>query len=242
MTMNEPNFPMDEGLSRFEQDLKSLTPKHFPMASPVRAMLPIHDLGLSSQSDVATVTDQQSHRFPFVNRTWLKTVSVSWVTGLAAGLLVPAIWTRLMHEDAPVIEPNLVSESGVSSVVTAPTPPTTTTPDSPSIKPTRSQEPSRYREQSFASNYRHTLLNSHDDQILHPFMSLSEVHWNSAMMPSAKRLIGVETGAKQNYEQHNAPDSTSDVPQTTLPNTFPKVQGQRQLLKSVMESDDLISI
>jgi hypothetical protein len=147
-----------------------------------------------------------------------------------------------MNEETPVIEPNLISESGVSSVVTAPTPPTASTPDSPSIKPTRSQEPSRYREQSSASTNRYTSLNSHDDQILHPFMSLNEVHWNSAMMPSAKRLIGVETGAKQNYEQHNVTDSTSDVPQTTLPNSFPKTQGQRQLLKSLMESDDLISI
>jgi hypothetical protein len=242
MTMNEPNFPMDDDLSRFEQDLKSLTPKHFPTASPVRAILPKHDLGLSSYAVVGVDTCQQSHRFAFVNRTWLKTVSVAWVTGLAAGLLAPAMWTGFVNEEAPFIKPNLISESGVSSVVTTPTPPTTATPDSPSIKPTRSQEPSRYREQSSASTNRYTSLNSHDDQMLHPFMSLNEVHWNSAMMPSAKRLTGVAMGPKQDDEQNSAPYSTSDVPQTTLPNSFPKTQGQRQLLKSLMESDDLISI
>jgi len=239
--MNEPNFPMDDDLSRFEQDLKSLTPKHFPMASPVRAMLPIHDLGLSSQSDVGIGTDQQSHRFPVMNRNWLKTVSVSWMTGLAAGLLVPAIWTRLTHEDAPIVEPNLISESGSSSAVTVPPPPTASTPGSPSIKPTRTQEPSRYREQSFASTNRYTSLNSYDDQILHPFMSLNEVHWNTAIVPSARRLTGAK-GPKQDDEQNSAPDSTSDVPQTTLLNSLPKAQGQRQLLKSLMESDDLNSI
>lgn len=240
--MNERNYPMDDDLSRFEQDLKSLTPKQFPTASPVRAILPIHDLGLTSPSDVATVTDQQSHRFPFVNRTWLKTVSVAWVTGLAAGLLAPAMWTRFMNEEAPVIKPNLISESGVSSIVTDPNSPAASTPDSPSIKPTRTQEPSRYREQSFASTNRYTSLNSHDDQMLHPFMSLSEFHWNSAMMPSTKRLTGMATGAKQDDEQQGAPDLTSETPQTTLPNSFPKIQGQRQLLKSLMETDDLISI
>lgn len=240
--MNEPNLPMDDDLSGFEQDLKSLTPKHFPTASPVRAILPIHDLGLTSPPDVGAVTDQQSHRFAFVNRTWLKTVSVAWVTGLASGLLVPAIWSGFMNEEAPVIKPNLISESGSSSAVTVPLPPTAATPDPPSIKPTRPQEPSRFREQSFATNYRYMSLNSHDEQMLHPFMSLSEFNWNSAMMPSAKRFTGVETGAKQNYEQHNVTDSTSDVPQTTLPNSFPKTQGQRQLLKSLMETDDLISI
>ncbi len=240
--MNEPNFPMDDDLSRFEQDLKSLTPKHFPTASPVRAILPIHELGLSSQSDVAAVADRQSHRFPFVNRTWLKTVSVAWVTGLAAGLLVPAIWTRFVNEEAPVIKPNLISESGSSSAVTIPTPPTASTLDLPSLKPTRSQEPSRYREQSSSTNYRYMSLNSHDEQMLHPFMSLSEFHWNSAMTPSARRLTGVAKGPKQDDEQNSAPDSTLDAPQTTLPNTFPKAQGQRQLLKSLMETDDLISI
>lgn len=240
--MNEPRFPMDDDLSRFEQDLKSLTPKQFPTASPVRAILPIHFLEQSSQPDIGVVTDQQSHRFPFVNRTWLKTVSVAWVTGLAAGLLVPAIWTRFVNEEAPVIKPNLISESGVSSIVTDPNSPAASTPDSPSIKPTRTQEPSRYREQSFASTNRYTSLNSHDDQMLHPFMSLSEFHWNSAMIPSTKRLTGMATGAKQQEEQTGAPDKNPDVPQTTLPNSFPKTQGQRQLLKSLMETDDLISI
>jgi hypothetical protein len=240
--MNEPNLPMDDDLSRFEQDLKSLTPKHIPIASPVRSMAPIHDLGLTSPPDVGVVTDQQSHRFAFVDRTWLKTVSVAWVTGLAAGLLLPAIWTRFVNEEAPVIKPNLISESGSSSAVIVSPPPTASTPDSPSIKPTRSQEPSRYRDQSFATNYRYMSLNSHDDQILHPFMSLSEFNWNSAMMPSTKRFNGVAKGAKQDDEQQGAPGSTSEAPQTTLPNSFPKTQGQRQLLKSLMETDDLISI
>jgi hypothetical protein len=177
-----------------------------------------------------------------VNRTWLKTVSVAWVTGLAAGLLAPAMWTGFVNEEAPFIKPNLISESGSSSAVTVPLPPTSSTPDPPSIKPTRSQEPSRSREQSFATTDRYMSLYSHNDPLLHPFMSLNEVHWNSAMMPSAKRLTGVAMGPKQDDEQNSAPYSTSDVPQTTLPNSFPKTQGQRQLLKSLMESDDLISI
>lgn len=240
--MNEPSFPMDDDLNRFEQDLKSLTPKYILLASPVRTMLPVQDLGITSLPDVGIVADQQSHRFAFVDRTWLKTVSVAWVSGLAAGLLVPALWTRFMNEEAPVIEPTLISESGISSVATAPTPPTASTPDPLSRKPTHPHEPSRVREQRFATNYRYMSLNSHDEQMLHPFMSLSEFNWDSAMIPSGRRLTGVAKGPKQDYEQNSAPDSNSKAPKTTLPNSFPKSQGQRQLLKSLMETDDLISI
>lgn len=244
--MNEPNFPMDDDLSRFEQELKSLTPRDFPVGLPVRAMLPMHDLGLTSPPDVGIVTNQQSHRQPFVNRAWLKTVSVSWMTGLAAGLLVSMIWTRLVNEDAPFIDPKLISESGVPSVATDPNPPTTSSRDLPSTETTRPQESSRFREQSFGTNFRSISLNSYDGKILHPMMSLREVDWIFSIMPPAKRLTGVVKEAIQDHEHSSAPNSTSDVPQTTLPNSFPnsfpKAQGQRQLLKSLMESNELISI
>ena len=62
--MIEPNFPVHEGLDRFEQDLKSLTPKHFPVELPA---------------------------LPPTGPSWLKIASVSWLMGLAAGVLVSAI-------------------------------------------------------------------------------------------------------------------------------------------------------
>ncbi|MCU0713022.1 MAG: hypothetical protein MUC43_13255, partial [Pirellula sp.] len=91
--MNEKNYRMDEELSRFEQDLKSLTPKHCSAAASVPTMPAFHDNRLTSQIDTSVVMDHQSSSLPFTNRRWLKTVAVSWATGLAAGLLVSAIWT-----------------------------------------------------------------------------------------------------------------------------------------------------
>jgi hypothetical protein len=245
--MNEPSFPMDDDLNRFEQDLKSLTPRHILIASPVRSMLPMHDLGITSPPDFDIVTEQQSHRLPLMNRAWLKTVSISWVTGLVAGLLVSTIWTRLVNETTPNTEPTLISENGASSMVIDSssqdaTPPNLTSTPPYRSQPYRSQLPSHFGEQSFANANRHTSLNFRDNRILHPFMSLNAVNWNSAIMPSAKRLTGTATRMQPDYEQYSAPDSDSGTPQIISPNSFPKSQGQRQLLKSLMKSQDLFSI
>ena len=90
--MIEPNFPMHEGLDRFEQDLKSHTPKHHPVVLPA---------------------------LPPTGPSWLKIASVSWLMGLAAGVLVSAIWARLMNGQVPIAEPNPVSQK----VALTPNPP-----------------------------------------------------------------------------------------------------------------------
>jgi hypothetical protein len=52
----------------------------------------------------------------------------------------------------------------------------------------------------------------------------------------------MEIDKQPNGPQADAPHSTATDSTTPEPSTFPKYQGQRQLLKTLMESDDLISI
>ena len=233
---------MDDGLDRFEKDLKSLTPKRYPLASPVRTMLPIHDFGASPRPDAGIGQDQQLISSKSTNRNWLKTVAVSWATGLAAGMLISAIWTKLMTEETFIYEPNLVAENDSSASVSEPSTPLDVSSNPPSITPPRQQTASLLRGQGFVRNSRGIVPDFRDHQILHPFMPLNNVNWNAAMTPPAKRFTGLQTEANQSHEQPGAPNQLSDASHESLPSPFPKSQGQRQLLKSLMESDDLISI
>jgi hypothetical protein len=250
--MNEKNYRMDEELSRFEQDLKSLTPKHCSAAASVPTMPAFHDNRLTSQIDTSVVMDHQSSSLPFTNRRWLKTVAVSWATGLAAGLLVSAIWTKLMKEETSITEPNLLTENSSAAGVSEPNTPWNVSENS-SSKTTSRQQPlatrsltaqpiTAQRGPGFVGDMRRTSLNIPDQEILHPFMGLNNVNWNAAMLPSSKRFAGVQSGTKQASEQANAPDSGSGDSQKSIPVSIPKTQGQRELLKSLIESNDLISI
>ena len=132
--MIEPKFPMDEGLDRFEQDLKSLTPKSFPKELP-----PMHP-------------------------NWLKIASISWLLGLAAGVLVSAIWTRLMNGEVPIVEPNQVSQKVALS------------PNSPSTIPFGSPQPSVFGDEILAGRSRTIATDLDDDYVLQPLMRRNTVN------------------------------------------------------------------
>lgn len=182
--MIEPNFPMHEGLDRFEQDLKSLTPRHFPVELPT---------------------------LPPTGPNWLKIASISWLMGLAAGLLVSAIWTKLMNGEVPIAESNQVSQKVVLS------------PKSPTTPPFGSLQPGVFGDEILAGRNRTIATDLDDDYVLQPLMRRNTVN-------GSRRFSGEATHSSRE-------DSV-----TPNPNSFPKYQGQRQLLKMLMESDDLISI
>ncbi len=246
--MNEPNLPMHDGLDRFEQDLKSLTPNHAPEVLPVQAMLSVDGLGVrsgpdaSSEPDACLVTDERLHRLPMKNRNWLKIASVSWVTGLASGLMVSAIWTRLITEENPITEPNLASETRVTSEVTSAPPELVSTPNPPSTDPFRAQPSSAFGDAIFSGNNRYFAIESASDDVLQPMMRRNAVTRISESLPSAKRFGRVDAATKQKNGQTDASNTTSKTSPAPNSNSFPKYQGQRQLLKMLMESDDMISI
>lgn len=245
--MKEKDYHMDDDLSQFELDLKSLTPKHFPASLPLQMILPVQSVGLASQADAGEARDQQPQSARTSNSKWFKTVAVSWATGLAAGLLVSAIWSKLMKEETSVMPPNLLTEYSSVAGGTEQTEPLSVSQNSSSRTTTHQQSLSAHSLSTqpgtdFVGNTRRTTLSSSDQQILHPFMALNNVNWNAAMLPSSKRFAGVQSENKPASEQANAPDSATGNSQKSIPVSIPKTQGQRELLKSLMESDDLISI
>lgn len=248
--MNEQDYRMDEELSRFEQDLKTLTPRHCSLAAPVPTMPAFHDNRLTPHVDTGVGVDHQSSSLSFTNRRWLKTVAVSWATGLAAGLLVSAIWTKLMEEETSNNEPSLLTENNSAAGVSEPNTPLSISQNSTSKTTSRQQslstEPittkSSSTQRGFVRNMRYAPTHFPDEEILHPFMALNNVNWNAGILPHSKRPTAVQSGTKQASEQGNAPGAASGDSQQSIPVSIPKPQGQRELLKSLMESDDLISI
>lgn len=250
--MNEKDYRMDEELSQFERDLKSLTPRRCSATASVPTMSAFQDNRLTPQVDTSVVMDHQSSGLPFTNGRWLKTVAVSWATGLAAGLLVSAIWTKLMKEEGSITAPSLLTENRSAAGVSESNTPSTGSENS-SSKTISRQQPSTtepltapsltaQRGSGFAGNMRRFSFDSPEQEILHPFMGLNNVNWNAAMKPSSKRFAEMQSGTKQDFEQSNAPDSASGDSQKSFPISIPKTQGQRELLKSLIESNDLISI
>jgi|GEM_PF-983478 len=233
--MTEPNLPTHEELDRFEQDLRSLTPKPFFETLPVQAKMPQRDLGLSSMPDVGLLTDKPSHRLPTTNYHWLKIASVSWMMGLAAGVLVSALWTKLISGQVPIAEPNLVSQKEATSEVTPAEPAMAPIANSPSTNPFGSQHPRAFEDEYFAGRSRPIATDLAYDYILQPMMRR-----NPASLTG--RFTGMDIDTQPNGPQADAPHSTANDSTTPEPSAFPKYQGQRQLLKTLMESDDLISI
>jgi hypothetical protein len=135
-----------------------------------------------------------------------------------------------------------VAENGSSASVSDLSTPLDVSSNPTSITPPRQQTASLLSGQDFVRNRKGIVPDSRDHQILHPFMPLNNVNWNAAMTPPAKRFTGLQTETSRSHEQPDAPPQDSDSTQESLPSSYPKSQGQRQLLKSLMESDDLISI
>lgn len=98
------------GLDRFEQELRSLTPKSTSavLFDPVSIDANIHP----------------SSRSPKANSYWLQTASVSWTLGLATGILISAFWTQSTNRELSPPEPNLVAQKSTAptTVASPPTP------------------------------------------------------------------------------------------------------------------------
>ena len=233
--MIEPDFPMHEQLDRFEQDLKSLTPNPFTVLLPVQAKMPQDDLGLSSMPDVGLLTDKQVHRLPSTNYHWFKIASVSWMMGLAAGVLVSVLWTRLMNEQVPIAEPNLISQKMATSGATFETPAMAPITNSPSTNPFGSQHSRAFGDENLAGRSRTIATDLAYDYVLQPMMRRNPTDLT-------RWFAGMEIAKQPKRPQADAPHSTAKDSTTPEPNSFPKYQGQRQLLKTLMESNDLISI
>jgi hypothetical protein len=233
--MIEPDFPMHEELDRFEQDLKTLTPKPFPGLLPVQAKMPQDDLRLSSMPDVGLLTDKQVHRLPSTNYHWFKIASVSWMMGLAAGVLVSVLWTRLMNEQVPIAEPNLISQKMATSGATFETPAMAPITNSPSTNRFGSQHPRAFGDENLAGHSRTIATDLAYDYVLQPMMRRNPADLT-------RWFAGMEIAKQPKRPQADVQHSTAKDSTTPEPSSFPKYQGQRQLLKTLMESNDLISI
>ena len=233
--MIEPDFPMHEELDRFEQDLKTLTPKPFPGLLPVQAKMPQDDLRLSSMPDVGLLTDKQVHRLPSTNYHWFKIASVSWMMGLAAGVLVSVLWTRLMNEQVPIAEPNLISQKMATSGATFETPAMAPITNSPSTNRFGSQHPRAFGDENLAGHSRTIATDLAYDYVLQPMMRRNPTDLT-------RLFAGMEIAKQPKRPQADVQHSTAKDSTTPEPSSFPKYQGQRQLLKTLMESNDLISI
>jgi hypothetical protein len=233
--MIEPDFPMHEQLDRFEQDLKTLTPKPFPGLLPVQAKMPQDDLRLSSMPDVGLLTDKQVHRLPSTNYHWFKIASVSWMMGLAAGVLVSVLWTRLMNEQVPIAEPNLISQKMATSGATFETPAMAPITNSPSTNRFGSQHPRAFGDENLAGHSRTIATDLAYDYVLQPMMRRNPADLT-------RWFAGMEIAKQPKRPQADVQHSTAKDSTTPEPSSFPKYQGQRQLLKTLMESNDLISI
>jgi len=108
--MNEDPLSSMHGLDRFEQELRSLTPKS---TSTVL---------FDPESSHANI--RHSSGSPKANRYWLQTASVSWTMGLATGILISAFWTQSNNRELSPPEPNLVAQetTAPTTVASAPTP------------------------------------------------------------------------------------------------------------------------
>jgi hypothetical protein len=147
-----------------------------------------------------------------------------------------------MTEENPITEPNFASETRVTSELTNAPPELVLTLNPPSTEPFRAQPSSAFGDAIFSGNNRYFAIESASDDVLQPMMRRNAVTRISESLPSAKRFARVDSATKQKNGQTDASNTTSKTSPAPNPNSFPKYQGQRQLLKMLMESDDLISI
>ncbi|MCY3005470.1 MAG: hypothetical protein NTV29_05770 [Planctomycetota bacterium] len=169
------------------------------------------------------------------NRNWLKIATVSWVMGLAAGLLVSAIWMRFMKEDLLRTEPILASQDvAISEVISAP-PEVALTQNPPSAELFRSQQPAAFQDEFFGGTSRFNAIDLAGDYVLRTIMRQNAV--NGSMT-----FAEVDSASPPKNGQTDVPNSSTKSPSTPIPYSFPKCQSQRQLLKMLLESDTLNSI
>lgn len=230
--MIEPKFPMHEGLDRFEQDLKSLTPKQYSEAISVQAKVSTNELELCAQPDAVPSADNQPYRSPTANRTWIQIAKVSWVTGLAAGILLSAIWTKVMIKPVPLAKSNAITENVAA-----------TESNLPKAKSILASQPSAWDEQdSLEAIYRSIATDSAKDVVLRPIVQRNAFFVNPTSLPSTTRIDQVESGSHLKTKQPDVNGHNTMPSPASEFNSLQKHPSQRQLLKILMEFDNLKTI
>lgn len=230
--MIEPKFPMHQELDRFEQDLKSLTPKQYPETLSIQAKTSYHDVEQVTKPDAVPVADNQPHRSPWANRTWIQIAMVSWVTGLAAGILLSAIWTRAMMEPVPLAKSNANPENIAATEYNL-----------PNTKSVLASQPSDLdQEDVLAAICRSIAIDSASDIVLRPIMQRDAFLVNAASLPSTSRIDQAEPRSHPEAKQPDANDNNRMTSPASEFNSLRKLQGQRQLLKTLLEFDNFNTI
>ncbi|MBU6385938.1 MAG: hypothetical protein KGS49_08380 [Planctomycetes bacterium] len=230
--MIEPKFPMHQELDQFEQDLKSLTPKQYPDTLSVQAKTSYHDAGFVTKPDTLPVADNHPHRSPTANRTWIQIAMVSWVTGLAAGILLSAIWTRVMMEPVPLAKSNAIPQNITAAESRF-----------PNTKSVLAPQPSALdQEDVLAAICRSIAINSDSDVVLRPIMQRNAFLVNAASLPSTSRIDQAELGSHPEAKEPDANDHNRMTSPASEFNSLRNLQGQRQLLKTLLEFENLNTI
>lgn len=217
--MIEPKFPMHQELDQFEQDLKSLTPKQYPDTLSVQATTSYHDV-------------EHPHRSPTASRTWIQIAMVSWVTGLAAGILLSAIWTRATMEPVPLAKSNAIPENITAAESRF-----------PNTKSVLAPQPSALdQEDVLAAICRSIAINSDSDVVLRPIMQRNPFLVNAASLPSTSRIDQAELGSHPEAKEPDANDHNRMTSPASEFNSLRNLQGQRQLLKTLLEFENLNTI
>jgi|688.fasta_scaffold89009_2 hypothetical protein len=230
--MIEPKFPMHQELDRFEQDLKSLTPKQYPETLSVQAKTSYHDVELVTKPDTVPGADNHPHRSPWASRTWIQIAMVSWVTGLAAGILLSAIWTRVMMEPVPLAKSNTIPENITAAES-----------HFPNTKSVLAPQPSALDQENVLSAIcRSIAIDSDSDVVLRPIMQRNALLVNATSLPSTPRIDQTEPGSHPEAKEPDANDHKMMTSPASEFNSLRKLQGQRQLLKTLVEFDNLNTI
>ena len=239
--MNDDKYRLDDDLSRFEHDLKTLTPKQPAIVAPYRPTLSSLDEESAAELDAFTSRSEFSRQSLLNNPVWLKTVTASWATGLAAGVLISVIWNNLSKQENSVAASSLAA-SDFSDSSTQASPGLGAAQDAGSTSQDRQRLGYIPRGYGGLVGNDYTLYRSFDDEILSPLMASNMVHWNADFWRPAKRLTKAQTEISDINEQKDVPLKNLDGALNASPKSLPPSQGQRQWLKSLVESDDLISI
>jgi hypothetical protein len=175
---------------------------------------------------------------PSVNRTWLRTVAISWSAGLAAGLLISILWTRWTNNGIA----NKGSQSPANGQLSQPNLSATPSLESPiASRPNDSvppQERNRSRYESMQNSSYLTAFDSSDQSILRPFVPLRSVDWEAAMVDTKTRQHGTGAQSLENPQGKDVPSSNSALNSIPIPFERPRSQGQHQWLKSLMKSEE----
>lgn len=247
--MNESNHQMDKELNLFEQELRSLTPRSgVSMSDPslTNDARMSHMLGRDWLEGGPPLASQQStctSVIPSVTKSnWWTTVAVSWSSGLAAGLLLSAIWTQ-WNMGGFDISGEITSGERFAS--TNDLPPSSL--DS-NLPPPNKGDASNSRSNPWPDSQRTRLGNTfrggryvaiqgNQQDVLRPFLQLYDINndWRFTSRPTHKTFFDIPSweNAEIRDEPNVAPSELKPVPpaQQSVP------QNQRQLLQSLYQSE-----